>query len=45
MYGAGFTVGSLTRKGARGGMRGTGNKERVLMSINGKKCTERKRNM
>jgi hypothetical protein len=45
VYGAGFTVGSLTRKGARGGMRGTGNKERVLMSINGKKCTERKRNM
>ena len=24
MYGAGFTVGSLARKGARGGMRGWG---------------------
>jgi hypothetical protein len=26
VYGAGFTVGPLTRKGARGGLRGTGNK-------------------
>ena len=26
VYGAGFTVGCLARKGARGGMRGTGNK-------------------
>ena len=25
LYGAGFTAGSLARKGARGGMRGTGN--------------------
>ena len=26
MYGAGFTAGSLARKGARGGMKGMGNK-------------------
>ena len=36
VYGAGFTVGSLARKGARGGMRVTGNKvssDKELMEV------------
>ena len=36
VYGAGFTAGSLARIGARGGMRGTGNKissDKELMEI------------
>jgi hypothetical protein len=36
VYWAGFTAGSLARKGARGGMRGTGNKvgsDKELMEV------------
>ena len=38
VYGAGFTAGSLARKGARGGMKGMGNKissDKELMGVQG----------